>query len=324
LLLKQKSPSATILLNYNFLFRKLPLFRSLTGLELCEFDSLYSKASTRYEELEAKRLARENRKRDVGAGHPFKLPLKERLLMFLMYYRLYITSTLTGVLFDLDQSNVLKDIHKLEPLVKEILPIPKKLHSKVKKLRTVEDIVAMFPELKAFTDATEQEIPRPKSKVKRKTHYSGKKKRHTVKTQLTVNQKGVIVHKSAHSKGSTHDSKLFKWRHPDLPDNVRVGLDLGYDGVDEYFPWLNCVLPIKRRSPGRGKSGARASELSFEQKAFNRQLSRERVVVEHTNSRVKKFLIWGGEFRNRPRLYDVMTDIVCGLINFRVLGTLTV
>jgi hypothetical protein len=283
---KQKSPSATILLNYNFLFPKLPLFRSLTGLELCEFDALYSKASTRYEELEAKRLARENRKLDVGAGHPFKLPLKERLLMFLMYYRLYVTSTLTGVLFDLDQSNVLKDIHKLEPLVKEILPIPKKLHSKVKKLRTVEDIVALFPELKAFTDATVHQIPRPKSKVKRKTHYIGKKKRHTVKTQLTVNQKGVIVHKSAHAKGSTHDSKLFKWRHPDLPDSVRVGLDLGYDGVDEYFPWLNCVLPIKRRSPGRGKRGTKAPELSFEQKAFNRQLSRERVVVEHTNSRV--------------------------------------
>ncbi len=28
---------------------------------------------------------------------------------------------------------------------------------------------------------TEQPIPRPKDRTKRKTHYSGKKKRHTVK-----------------------------------------------------------------------------------------------------------------------------------------------
>lgn len=41
-----------------------------------------------------------------------------------------------------------------------------------------------FPELKAIIDATEQEIPRPKDRKKRKTHYSGKKKRHTVKKQL--------------------------------------------------------------------------------------------------------------------------------------------
>jgi len=32
---------------------------------------------------------------------PFKLPLKDRLLMLLMYYRLYVTSTLLSHLFDL-------------------------------------------------------------------------------------------------------------------------------------------------------------------------------------------------------------------------------
>jgi len=39
---------------------------------------------------------------------------------------------------------------------------------------------------------------------------------------------------------------------------------------------------------------------------------------------VKKFLIWGGEFRNRLKRYDVMTDIVSGLINFRILWSLTI
>lgn len=75
----------------------------------------------------------------------------------------------------------------------------------------------MFPELKAFTDAAEQEISRPKNKTKRKTHYSGKKKRHTVKIQLTVNSDGLIVHKTVHAKGSTHDYSLYKRSHPYLP-----------------------------------------------------------------------------------------------------------
>jgi hypothetical protein len=295
----------------------------LTGLEVSEFDSLYSQATAKYKEYEAKRLYRVDRKRSVGAGYPFKLSLQQRLLMLLVYYRLYVTSTLAGILFDLDQSNVLKDIHKLEPLVKDIIPLPKKLHDKAMRLQTLKEIEAMFPEFKAFTDATEQEIPRPQNKQKRKTHYSGKKKRHTVKTQLTVNSGGLIVHKTTHAKGSTHDYALYKRSHPRLPSKVKQGFDLGYLGVKDDFPSLNCVLPFKRKNPGRGKIGVKAEELPSEQKVFNKAFARERVVVEHTNSRLKKFLIWGSEFRNRPKRYDVMTDIVSGLINFRILGTLT-
>jgi hypothetical protein len=312
------------LLNYKLLSKRLVLFRSLTGVEICEFDAIYTSVQVKYVEYEQKRLARENRKRKVGAGHPFKLNLQERLLMFLVYYRLYITSTLAGVLFELDQSNVLKDIRKLEPLLKEVLPTPKKLHDKARRLQTLAEIEAVFPEFKAFLDATEQEIPRPKNKLKRKTHYSGKKKRHTVKTQLTVNEKHLIIQKTAHVKGSMHDYTLYKRSHPHLPGKVCVDLDLGYLGIKADFPKLNCMLPIKKKNPGRGKCGVKAQELSASQKAFNKAFARERVVSEHANSRVKKFLIWGGEFRNRLKNYDVMTEIVCGVLNFRISGTMTV
>ena len=219
---------------------------------------------------------------------------------------------------------MLKDIRNLEPLVCDVLPLPKKQNNKVRRLETVDEIEAMFPGFKAFLDATEQEIPRQKNKHKRKTHYSGKKKRHTVKTQLTVNQDGFIVHKTPHAAGSTHDYTLYKRSHPDLPDSVRLGLDLGYKGIEKDYPELNCVLPSKRKNPGRGKRGMKGPELSAEQKAFNKLLSVERVVVEHTNSRVKKFRVWADEFRNRLKHYDVMTDIVCGLVNFRVSGKLTI
>jgi hypothetical protein len=89
---------------------------------------------------------------------------------------MYTSSTLLGYLFCVSQTSVLKNIRKLEPLVSEVLPLPKLEHGKVRRLETVDEVEAMFPGFKAFLDATEQEIPRPKNKSKRKTHYSGKKR----------------------------------------------------------------------------------------------------------------------------------------------------
>jgi len=178
---------------------------------------------------------------------------------------------------------VLKDIRKLEPHLKEALPTPKKLHSKIKRLQTLEEIEEILPEFSAFIDATEQEIPRPKNKHKRKTHYSGKKKRHSVKTQLTVNKQGLIVHKSPHAKGSTHDYALYNHSHPKLPKDVTSKLDLDYVGILRDYPKLKVVLPFKKKNPGRGKKGVKAEPLSLEQKLFNKLLASVRVVVEHSN-----------------------------------------
>ncbi len=310
------------MLNYSELSKNPSHFRNFSGLNLQEFETLNLKIKEKYPAYEQKRLSREDRKRAVGAGHPFKLSLTDRVLMLLLYYHMYTSSTLLGYLFRVSQTSILKDIRKLEPLVSEVLPLPKKQHEKARRLQSLGEVEAFFPGFKAFLDATEQEIPRPRNKRKRKTHYSGKRKKHTVKTQLTVNKDGFIVHKTAHAVGSTHDYALYKRSHPHLPDNVRLDLDLGYLGIKADYPKLNCMLPFKKKNPGRGKHGVKAQELSAEQKAFNKALAKERVVVEHTNSRVKKFRIFGDEFRNRLKLYDTMTDIVCGLVNFRIAGKL--
>jgi hypothetical protein len=312
------------MLNYDVLSKKPSHFRNFSGVELTEFNTLNKQIQEKYIAYEEKRLTKADRKRAVGAGHPFKLSLTDRLLMLIVYYHMYPSSTLLGYLFNISQTSVLKTIRKLEPLVSEVLPLPKLEHDKVRRLQSVDEIEAMFPGFRAFLDATEQEIPRPKAKRKRKTHYSGKRKKHTVKTQLTVNKKGMIIHKTSHVKGSMHDYSLYKRSHPHLPDNVCLDLDLGYLGIKTDYPNLNCMLPIKRKNPGRGKRGVKAQELSAEQKAFNKVLAKERVVVEHTNSRVKKFHIFGDEFRNRLKRYDIMTNIVCGLVNFRISGTLAI
>ncbi len=311
------------MLSYPKLSKMGSTFRSFSGLEVSEFDALYEKVRPDYDESERRRLLSRpgGRKREIGGGGKFKLPLRDRLLMLLVYYRLYATFTLVGFLFDLDQSNVWRDIRYLEPLVRRCVPIPKKVHESARRARTPEEIEKFFPGFEAFIDATEQEIPRPKDAKKRKTHYSGKRKRHTVKTQLTVNGKGEVVHKTNHARGRRHDYPIFKRNHPQLPPGVKPVVDLGYNGIQNDFPELEPMVPFKRHGGGRGHKGKKGRRLTPRQKAFNKALSKARVVVEHIISRLKKFNIFGTEFRNRLRHYDLMTDIVSGLVNLRIMGS---
>jgi hypothetical protein len=54
------------------------------------------------------------------------------------------------------------------------------------------------------------------------------------------------------------------------------------------FPELNCVQPFKRKGAGgRGHKGRKVQTLTPDEKRFNRELSKQRVVVEQTISRVK-------------------------------------
>ena len=170
--------------SYLRLSRKPLLFKSFTGLTVSEFDTLCKDIGGRYRKYEIKRLSAKRRERRIGAGRPFKLHLQNRLLMLLIYYRMYITYTLTGFLFDIDQSNVCRDIQKMEALVRQCLPIPQKLYNLTKRLKTQDEVEHYFPDFKAFIDVTEQQIPRPKHKVRRTTYYSGKRKRHTVKKEI--------------------------------------------------------------------------------------------------------------------------------------------
>jgi hypothetical protein len=300
-------------MSYARLSRKPLLFKSFTGLYISEFDVISREIESRYEEHERKRLSKRRRQRDIGAGRPFKLKVKERFLMLLVYYRLYTTYTLSGFLFDLDQSNICRDMSIIEPLVKRCIPLPKKLYKRTKRLRTIDEVEEYFPGFKAFIDSSEQEIPKPENKRKRKSYYSGKKKKHTVKTQYMVNGEGAILHKTGHKRGRIHDYEIFKNNHPITPLQVENVLDLGYMGVQNDFPTVKSVLPFRKKR--------KKSELSDEEKKHNRKHSKLRVVVEHTVSRIKKFGIMGTKFRNKLGRYDHASDIVSGLVNFRIMRT---
>src|SRR4029079_5096263 len=75
---------------------------------------------------------------------------KNRFLKLIVYYCLYITYTLAGFLFDLDQSNICRNIQKIEGLVRECVPIPQKVHSITKRLKTSRGSREIFSRLSYF------------------------------------------------------------------------------------------------------------------------------------------------------------------------------
>ena len=140
--------------------------------------------------------------------------------------------------------------------------------------------------------------------------YSGKKKRHTVKTQLMVNNHGIIIHKTDHKKGRRHDYDIYKKNHPLIPKQVVSVFDLGYLGVEKDFPQQLSTLPYRKK---------RNLDLSEEEKEYNKNHSKKRIVIEHIICQMKKYMIMSHVFRNRLRKYNRVSDIVSGLVNYRIM-----
>ncbi len=76
---------------------------------------------------------------------------------------------------------------------------------------------------------------------------------------------------------------------------------------------------VKIASTNPRDVGLKFSTWSLRSQRYNKRHSRQRVIVEHTICRIKKFGIMGSRYRNRLKRYDVMSDIVSGLVNYRII-----
>ena len=80
-------------------------------------------------------------------------------------------------------------------------------------------------------------------------YYSGgkKKKRHTVKNQIMINNLGFILYKSTHKKGHRHDYDIYKKNNAITPKQVVNVFDLGYLGVEKAYPDQLSSLPNRKK-----------------------------------------------------------------------------
>jgi hypothetical protein len=128
------------------------------------------------------------REREIGAGgRYFELDVRNRFLMLLVYYRLYITYALSSFLFYLDQNIVCRYIQKIEGLIRQCVPVPQKIYKITKRLKTPEEVEEYFPGFIAFIDCTEQQIQsRPEDKRRRKIYYSSGKKKNILRSRISL------------------------------------------------------------------------------------------------------------------------------------------
>ena len=134
---------------------------------------------------------------------------------------------------------------------------------------------------------------------------TGKKKRHTIKTELIINQKGKIIHLSKPHAGSIHDLKISRPKDV-FPDHIKIYADSGYQGLQKQYPRI--YLPIKRR---------KCSNLSEKDKIYNQSLAKKRIAIEHKIGQMKIFQILGQCFRNTIASYALKISIVAGLVNIK-------
>lgn len=315
------------MLTYTKLQRKPKHFQSFTGVTIAQFAEILNALGPIYSEFEKERLQRPDRKRKIGGGRKFTLSLEDRLLVTLMYFRLYTSYTLLGYLFDLDGSNVGREInHRMLPALLNVLPVPMQDellsgHDEPpqlgggKRIKTLKNLLEAHPEInEVWVDATENPIPRPKEKTARKLYYSGKQGEHTIKSQLLTTRK-LILHASGNLPGKVSDNTILAGSGVmhSIPADVQVNLDRGYEGAEERYPNNKIYKP---------KRAQRNHPLTLFEKLYNHIINKIRILGEHVIGRLKKFRIMSELYRNRRSAHADYLAVVAGLINFRALNSL--
>ena len=150
-------------------------------------------------------------------------------------------------------------------------------------------------------DDTEQPVERPSHK--QRDYYSGKKRHHTLKTEVRIKDDGEICYVSKCHGGRTHDFKLHKQSEP-LPRGVRIYADAGYQGLRKLCK--SAATPYKKR---------RKRPLTERQKQYNYILRKLRIKVEHTFAKVKKFRILSDKYRNKLVGHNLKFNVIAGLVN---------
>jgi hypothetical protein len=315
--------------------RKPPHFQSFTGVSVSEFDQLLAQVAPAYEVADQQRRNRPERQRKPGAGRPASLALPERLLMGLMYLRLYVSQNLLAYLFDLDQSNISRELNdRLLPILLEVLPVPLRdaplrhlakdkpdgtdkdptsSGKRRRRINTLKELLEAYPEFEeVLVDATEQPVPQPKDKHKRKLCYSGKQQDHTLKTQI-VSTRQLILHVFGGLPGSLSDQSLLGASGviPQVPPNLSIRLDKGYEGTDKRYPSRRVAQPV------RGQRGHKVTVLG---RAYNYLLSTLRIYVEHHFARLQQFGILREVYRGKWESHEDTFCIISGLLNFRATG----
>jgi hypothetical protein len=299
---------ATMMLRLSRLRAFPSIFRTLTGLTVAAFDQLLEDLRPAFTIDRRRRLDRPDRQRAFGGGDDFDLQPDDPFLLTIFWLRHYPTQEALGYLFGTSDSTAKRAIDRCLPLLekagRDTMRMPDPGRGRRKNLSA---LLKDTPDVAVIIDTLEQPVQRPKGRQKR--FYSGKKKRHTLKSQVAVDEEtGAIVDVAEGVPGPTADIKVLKKSKllKRLPRGVGGLGDLAYVGIADLHP--EGLGATGRRKP-RGQPRSLADRRS------NKAFSRRRIAVEHGIGRLRRFQALTHTDRHFRQGHTARVRAVAGLVN---------
>jgi hypothetical protein len=277
--------------------------KDILGIEYEQWLTLVEVAKIEEEKI---RLAREQEKVRInkkGGGRPKKLKRDEEVCLCVFYLRHLPTFELLGMHFDISKTQANDTFNYWIKIIRKILP-PSLMEQARKDKEELEMVKEMLTEYELIVDSWEQPRERPGDNETQKEYYSGKKKQHTFKGQVVTLPLGEdLVDVEVGRQGKTSDINIFREQQKKFNIEQRFTGDKGYQGG------INIKMPQKKP---RGK------ELTDLQKDTNKEISSERIYVEHVIRLIKIFRAAKERFRMKGNKYEEVILTICGLVRLRI------
>jgi hypothetical protein len=172
-----------------------------------------------------------------------------------------------------------------------------------------DELLQDTPQLAVIIDTFEQRVQGPRRRAQADQYYSGKKKQHTLKSQVAVNElTGEFVDIADSTFGPTADLTLLKQSGllTRLPAGVGGLGNLAYVGLAQLHPQGLGATP--RRKP-RGKP------RPAEDVAYNTAFARRWVPVENSILRLRRYETLSQTDQHHRRHHTARVVAVAGLVN---------
>jgi hypothetical protein len=254
---------------------------------------------------QAEQVRRLNRQRAVGAGRHRHLKPYQEVLLTLGYLRHNVAHAVVGELFGVSADTSENTFHTVVFVLRDMCPANR--WDADKKWKKGEPRWAPDSVERALIDRFASPVRRPSLPARQKRVYSGKKKRHTLKTQVVTDAAGEVLDIDPGHRGPTADKRLYEQSTVEerYPNATKQG-DLAYQGI------TGMTVPHKKPKGGH---------LTEEQRAENRQLASGRVHVEHGIRRIKGWRIVRDDYRVALGLFPLIASTVVGLVQLvRLIG----
>ena len=253
--------------------------------------------------IERRRQAQErqpDRQRAVGGGRIRRLAPYQEVLLTLLYLRHNVSHEVVGAWFGVSADTSENTFHEVILVLQEVCPSSR--WDAEKHWQKGQPSWQPSEKDRLLIDSFETPIRRPSDDTRQRRTYSGKKKRHTLKTQVVTDANGEILEIDAGHRGPKADLRLLE----------ESGVEARYPAAEKtadkaYQSAQHPTLHTPHKKPTGG-------ELTPEQREENRQLSQRRIYVEHGIRRLKGWRILRDEYRLALGLFATVAQAVVGLV----------